>query len=92
MSSLKLIILLYYKGLYISNVPITIKTYKVIGKRLNMATFKVLQLSLPLGFLLFLSSVFITVPGVIAWSKEGHEMTCQIAQVNFGSTENIGSK
>ncbi|XP_061363059.1 endonuclease 1 [Gastrolobium bilobum] len=39
-----------------------------------------LWLSLPFGFLLFLSSSFITVPTTLAWSKEGHVMTCQIAQ------------
>ena len=38
---------------------------------------------LPFGFLLFFSSAFIRVPGALAWSKEGHVMTCQIAQVKF---------
>ena len=35
------------------------------------------------GFLLFLSFVLITLPGALAWSKEGHMMTCKIAQVKF---------
>ncbi|WJX26550.1 Endonuclease 1 [Trifolium repens] len=45
-----------------------------------MARFKGLMVSLPFGFLLFLCSAFIIVPGTIGWSKEGHEMTCLIAQ------------
>ncbi|CAJ2648717.1 unnamed protein product [Trifolium pratense] len=45
-----------------------------------MARFKGLMVSLPFGFLLFICSTFIIVPGVIGWSKEGHEMTCLIAQ------------
>jgi len=48
-----------------------------------MARLKGLMLSLPFGFVLFLCSTFIIVPGVIGWSKEGHEMTCLIAQVKF---------
>ena len=35
------------------------------------------------GFLLFLSFSLIIVPGALAWSKEGHMMTCKIAQVRF---------
>lgn len=46
-----------------------------------MARLKGLTMSLPFGFMLLLCSSFITVPGVIGWSKEGHEMTCLIAQV-----------
>lgn len=38
-----------------------------------------------IGFILFLSFAFITLPGSIAWSKEGHVMTCQIAQVNYSN-------
>jgi len=52
-------------------------------KILDMARLKGLMLSLPFGFVLFLCSTFIIVPGVIGWSKEGHEMTCLIAQVKF---------
>ncbi|XP_047161631.1 endonuclease 1 [Vigna umbellata] len=32
------------------------------------------------GFVLFFSSTFIGVPSALGWSKEGHVMTCQIAQ------------
>lgn len=39
--------------------------------------------SLPFALLLFLGAAFITAPSALAWSKEGHMMTCQIAQVKF---------
>lgn len=42
-----------------------------------------LLVSLPFGLFLLLSGAFITIPGANAWSKEGHEMTCLIAQVKF---------
>ncbi|XP_027931536.1 endonuclease 1 [Vigna unguiculata] len=34
----------------------------------------------PFGFVLFFSSALIGVPSALGWSKEGHVMTCQIAQ------------
>jgi len=37
----------------------------------------------PFGFVLFFSSALIGVPSALGWSKEGHVMTCQIAQVKF---------
>jgi len=41
--------------------------------------------SLPLAFLLLLGAAFNSAPGANAWSKEGHMITCKIAQVNFNS-------
>ena len=40
----------------------------------------------PFGFVLLLGFTSIIVPSAQAWSKEGHIMTCRIAQViNFAS-------
>ena len=35
------------------------------------------------GFGLLVVSAFVMMPGAVAWSKEGHIMTCQIAQVSL---------
>ena len=36
-----------------------------------------------LAFVLFVGLASISLPGALGWSKEGHMMTCRIAQVNI---------
>ncbi|MCD7467682.1 hypothetical protein HAX54_005247 [Datura stramonium] len=64
---------------FLSRLPVVEKSSEVI--ELHFTSLKMLRLT-SLSIIFFLCLGFFNQPGVEAWSKEGHMMTCRIAQ-NF---------